>query len=428
MGQQILATLDGMPTPEVPLPVPAQAGSGGSRRSRREWAVDVACFLLAASFGVFMSASLTGQPPPAAIMLIDQVVSALGCAALWLRRKWPVGVALALVPLASFSLLVQGAMSIALFGVAVHRRFPVAVAVGAATMITAPVFALLRPDPEMPYFAAVLLSVTIYAAVLGWGMLVRSRRQVLVHLRERVEQAEAAAALRAEHAQRAARERIARDIHDTLAHRLSLLSMCAGALEFRTDVRDDASAEEQRRAAGVIREHSHLALQDVREVLGVLRAPSGDELRGAGDGPGGPPPGFGGLADLVADARDAGMDVTLDVGREVPGEVPDQIGRAAYRVVQEGLTNARKHAPGAAVVIEVDGSPAAGLRIRVQNGLRPRAATGDSAVPGTGSGLVGLRERAALAGGSMTAGPVAGERFELSAALPWQGRTAEELA
>jgi signal transduction histidine kinase len=413
-------------TPEVSLPAPAAAGPGVVRRSRRDWAVDVACFLLAAAFGVSMSASLTAQPLPPAVMLVEQVGGAVGCAALWLRRRWPAGVAVAL---ASFSLLVQGAMSIALFGVAVHRRFPVAVAVGAATMATAPVYALLRPDPEMPYLVAVLLSVAIYSTVLGWGMLVRSRRQVLAHLRERAERAEAEALLRAEHIRRAERERIARDIHDTLAHRLSLLSMSAGALEFRSDVGGDAATDEQRRAAGIIREHSHLALQDVREVLGVLRAPVGPDLcdgPGLCGGPGRPPPGLAGISDLVADARSAGMDVTVDVtvdvGPEEGAEVPARVGRTAYRVVQEGLTNARKHAPGAAVSIQVGGSRATGLRIRVRNGPPPRTASGDPpAVPGTGRGIAGLRERVALAGGDLAAGPSVDGWFELTATLPWDG-------
>ncbi len=100
-------------------------------------------------------------------------------------------------------------------------------------------------------------------------MAVRSRRQLVVTLRERARRAEAEAELRAEQAQRLAREAIAREMHDVLAHRLTLLSVHAGALEFRPD----APAAEVGRAAGVIRDSAHEALQDLREIIGVLRGP-----------------------------------------------------------------------------------------------------------------------------------------------------------
>jgi signal transduction histidine kinase len=151
-------------------------------------------------------------------------------------------------------------------------------------------------------------------------------------------------------------------MHDVLGHRLSLLSVHAGALEFRPD----ASPEEIARAAKVIRENAHLALQDLREVIGVLRAPVG-EL---------PQPTLADLRQLVAESGRAGMRVGL---REELGgaTVPDLVGRTAYRTVQEGLTNARKHAPGAEVVVRLAGSPGEGLTVEVGNeaaGPGPRRA------------------------------------------------------
>jgi signal transduction histidine kinase len=131
-------------------------------------------------------------------------------------------------------------------------------------------------------------------------------------------------------------------MHDVLGHRLSLLSVHAGALEFRPD----ASPEEIAGAAKVIRENAHQALQDLREVVGVLRAPVG-EL---------PQPTLADARQLVAESGRAGMRVELR--EEIGGAVPDLVGRTAYRVVQEALTNARKHAPGAAVDVHLAGAPA----------------------------------------------------------------------
>lgn len=410
----------------LPASLQPDEPDGAVRRSGRDWAVDLTCFLVAAAFGVLMSATLQDDGVPPAAMLVDQVVSALGCTALWFRRRWPVGLATVLVPFATFSLLVQGAVAIALFTVAVHRPFRTAAVIGAATLLTAPVYALLRPDPELSLGTSTAVSVAGYSAVLGWGMLVRSRRQLFVHLQERAERAEVETRMHAEHTRRAERERIARDIHDVLAHRLSLLSVCAGALEYRSD----APSDEQRRAAGIIREQSHLALQDVREVLGVLRAPVGDELWSDPDAAGGtaadpgaadgtPPPAFSGLAALVDESREAGAEISFDSALPVSaGPVPESAGRAAYRIVQEGLTNARKHAPGRAVHVAVSGAPGRGLEVVVRNTTASGTRAPD--VPGSGRGLAGLRERAALAGGRLRAGPAGPGVFELRATLPWE--------
>ncbi len=150
--------------------------------------------------------------------------------------------------------------------------------------------------------------------------------------------------LRAEQAQLQAREAIAREMHDVLGHRLSLLSVHAGALEFRPDAPPDDVA----RAAKIIRESAHQALQDLRDVIGVLRAPV-REL---------PQPTLAEVGRLTEESAAAGMRVTLT--EKVDGEVPGLIGRTGYRIVQEGLTNARKHAPGAAVEVAVTGAAGPG--------------------------------------------------------------------
>jgi signal transduction histidine kinase len=250
-------------------------------------------------------------------------------------------------------------------------------------------------------FGLVLLT----AAVVGWGMFVRSKRQLLLSLRDRARRAETEARLRAEQAQRLAREAIAREMHDVLAHRLTLLSVHAGALEFRPD----APREEIGRAAGVIRESAHEALQDLREIIGVLRAGEPDET-------GRPQPTLGALEALVTESRAAGMKVTLDQRVTDPAAVPASVGRTAYRIAQEGLTNARKHAPGTEVTVTVTGAPGEGLEVTVRN---PPPQGEVPHVPGSGQGLIGLTERATLAGGRLGHGRVEDGGFEVRAWLPW---------
>jgi signal transduction histidine kinase len=239
-----------------------------------------------------------------------------------------------------------------------------------------------------------------------WGVTVRARRQLVLSLAERTRRAETEQQLRVEQARRRERERIAREMHDVLAHRLSLLSMHAGALEFRPD----ATAETVAETAGVIRASAHQSLTDLREIIAVLRASDADALH--------PPPALGGLAVLVAETRSAGTAVTLHDADLDAVSAPPLLGRTAYRIVQEGLTNARKHAPGEAVTLDVSGGPGRGLTIGVRNRVRAAA---EPPVPGSGTGLIGLAERAVLAGGRIEHGPDDGGEFRLVAWLPWPG-------
>jgi signal transduction histidine kinase len=243
-----------------------------------------------------------------------------------------------------------------------------------------------------------------------WGMFVRARRQLVVSLRDRAERAEAEQQLRVEQARQAERARIAREMHDVLAHRISLLSLHAGALEFRPD----APPEEVARAAGVIRASAHQALEDLRAVIGVLR-----------DGPGGdgaperPQPTLADLPALVDESRAAGMRVSFSSSLADDAVVPDGVGRNAYRVVQEGLTNARKHARGSAVDVVVAGSPGEGLEIEIRNRLPVGALAAAAEIPGAGTGIVGLAERASLAGGRLEHGRTDAGDYRLWAWLPW---------
>ncbi|GAB2763934.1 sensor histidine kinase [Amycolatopsis magusensis] len=356
-----------------------------STRTRRQWIVDSVVFGLAVVFGLWLAVGRMRwwpSPEPAWLLDLDQVAGALGCAALWFRRRWPVPLAAALIALSSFSELVGGAAMVALFTVAVLRPPRVTALLFAGGLVAAFTYQELRPEPDAPASLMLLFGLVVQGAVVGWGLAIHHRRKLVVSLRER--------------AVRATREEIAREMHDVLGHRLSLLSVHAGALEFRPD----APADEIARAAKVIRESSHQALQDLREVLGVLRAPVGDR----------PQPGIGDLDALLEESRQAGMRVELR--RHLRGEPPDTLGRTAYRIVQESLTNARKHAPGAAVEVTVDGGPENGLTVEVTNSAAGRSS-------GSGQGLAGLTERAAIVGGRLTYGPEAAGEWRVSAWLPW---------
>ncbi|WP_367046123.1 histidine kinase [Streptomyces sp. Je 1-332] len=383
-------------------------GGRRPRRTARDWVVDFACFGVAVVIGM-VGADAVGKNPNVSpgIAEADQLIGALACAAVWLRRRWPVGLAVAMVLVSLASDTAGGAAAIALFTLAVHRPFRYVGWIGGVSIAVVPFIYWLRPDADLPYLVTVLVGVLINASVIGWGMFVRSRRQLLLSLRDRAIRAENEATLRAEQAQRLARESIAREMHDVLAHRLTLLSVHAGALEFRPD----APREEIVRAAGVIRESAHEALQDLREVIGVLRGGGED-----GEASGRPQPTLAALETLVAESRDAGMKVALDHRVAELAAVPAAVGRTAYRIAQEGLTNARKHAPGAEVTVLVSGAPGEGLTLSVRNPPPP----GDvPKVPGSGQGLIGLTERATLAGGRIEHGSAADGGFRVDAWLPW---------
>ncbi|MFC5853310.1 histidine kinase [Streptomyces chlorus] len=376
------------------------------RRTARDWVVDFTCFLLAVGIGMLGADTVTDNPAvPHSLAALDQVIGALSCGAIWLRRRWPLGLAAVMLPVGFVSETSGGVAVIALFSLAVHRPFRYVAWVGGAHAVLVPLYFWWRPDPELPYLASIVLLTVLLAAVVGWGMFVRSKRQLMLSLRDRARRAETEARLRAEQAQRGAREAIAREMHDVLAHRLTLLSVHAGALEFRPD----APREEIVRAAGVIRESAHEALQDLREIIGVLRT-------GESEDAGRPQPTLAALDTLVTESRAAGMKVTLDHRVPASAAVPASVGRTAYRIVQEALTNARKHAPGTEVTVSVTGGPGEGLTVSVHN---PPPQGDVPPVPGAGQGLIGLTERATLAGGTLEHGRTPDGGFEVRARLPW---------
>ncbi|MEU5873522.1 histidine kinase [Glycomyces sp. NPDC047369] len=360
------------------------------RRGARGWAADTALF----AFGVFAWLYISGDrmriglPSPPWLFELDQVAGIVGLGLLWLRRRWPVQAGLVAAVLSSFSETMAFPLVVLLFAVTVRRPLKTAAWVFAAAFAAAGVYAVLRPQ-ELGVLGNLLFAVVLYGGVAGWGMFTRYRRA----LRSRAAEQERD---ERERARQRAREELARELHDLLGHRLSLLSLHAGAMEYRSDL----SPEELRGAAGVVREQSHLAMRDLREVIAVLRAPIG-EL---------PQPSMADLRALVEEARPGSR---IAFSANVEGEAPERSGRTAYRVVQEALTNARKHAEGAAVEVAVSGGPGEGLVVEVVSG--PGRDTG----PGSGHGLIGLEERIGLAGGRLEYGPVGDGGWRVRAWLPW---------
>ena len=333
---------------------------------------------------------------------VDAGATLLACALVPLLIRRPVAGALAMAVLAAFSPAATPAATIGVLRVATVRPLGTATAVGAVSTVAHAVQGLVRPIPGLPYGWLLVIDVVTHAALVAWGALVRLRTAARAEERRRAEEEQAA---RIAAARRQERATIAREMHDVLGHRLSLVAASAGALEYRPD----APAEQIARAAGVVRAGAHQALEELREVIGVLRA---DELVGAsGDAP--PQPTLAELPALVEESREAGVSVSL--ADSSAGEVPETLGRTAYRIVQEGLTNARKHASGVPVSVVVAGAAGEVLRVEVVNRLPAGAVARD----GRGTGLIGLAERAASVGGRLEHGQTADGDFRLCAELPW---------
>jgi signal transduction histidine kinase len=379
-------------------------GEADGRRSARDWVVDVLVVVAAISVGLVALSEVLPDKSDAATA-VDAVVGIVVCLALWVRRRYPVPVAVAAVAFSAFFATAGGAAIVGVFNVALRGSRRALLAVVALSFVSFVVFSLLHASVgsvvEQVLFGALVLAVAI-----GWGSFARARRELVGSLRDRAQRLESEQRLRLEQAREAERRRIAREMHDVLGHRISLLSVHAGALEFRPD----ASPQEVAEAAKVIRASAQAALEELRAVIGVLRDDGDEPLLQR------PQPTIAQIPELVEESRAAGMRVEWHGDVPDPSAIPAALGRTAYRVVQEGLTNARKHAPAAAVEVTV--TPGPPLTVEVVS----RAALGsppNDTLPGTGTGLVGLAERVALAGGELEHGPDPGGNFVLRASLPW---------
>ncbi len=391
--------------------LPPEDPSGPRPRTMRDWAVDLGVMAVSAVIGVV---GLLASDDPAieglstTWIVLDLVAGTLAVLSLFVRRRRPVTVGLFTAALSTFSISAGMASAAALFTVAVHRRLSRILPVLAANLAALEVSWLLRPTPQS-WLELTAITVAVTAIVVGFGMFVRARRQLVWTLEERARRAEEEQDLRAEHARAAERARIAREMHDVLGHRISLLALHAGGLELRPNLPPAEVAE----TAGLLRSTARQALDDLRAVIGVLR----DD--GTVDVPTAPQPTLADLGRLVDDSRGAGATVQLSLLVADVTATPPAAGRVAYRVVQEALTNVAKHAPGAATFVTVSGGPDEGLALTVRNGTAHRP-TPDRSLPGAGVGLIGLRERVELAGGTLTHGIDDRGEFVVEARLRWE--------
>ena len=328
------------------------------------------------------------------------VVGLAGAAALWWRRQHPVAVTT--IGVVVFVITqVPVVVAVGLFSLAIRRRDRVLVLM---TLVTAMAFTVVPAVHSSSSWVGFLASGLIEAALLAAaGAYIGARRDLLTALRDRAAQAEEQQELRAEQAMLGERARIAREMHDVLAHKVSLIAMHAGALE----VNAEAGPEQVRQTAGMIRTTAREAMEDLRDVLGVLRAGTD------GDGTDlAPPPRGADIERIVEASRAAGVrtDLTMEVD-----EMPDAVARTVHRVVQEALTNVHKHARDAATSVRITGDGARGVTVEVVN----RRPVGSAALlPGSGTGLLGLRERLALVGGTLESGPCPDGGWRVVAWLP----------
>lgn len=358
------------------------------------------------------------------LLAVDALVGLVAIAIVQRRRQHPVAVAVVLALLGGVFLSVTGATLLALASLAARRNLRGLALVIPLVVAMTLVSELIWP-PEDPLRAwqtgAGTALVTVAFAAVAYA--IGANRALVQSLRERATAAEREQAAREAQGRAAERNRIAREMHDVLAHRISLVAMHAGALTYR----EDLSREDQRTAAATIERNARQALTELREILGVLRNQDEEASGPAGPAPEAPQPTLRDIPALVADARTLGATVTVT---DDSGEVPARVARTAYRVIQEGLTNARKHAPGMPVSVRLAGGddvpltitvaqPAHSAAARAPGNPRVRSQTA-GATPGAGLGLLGLRERVALHGGTLESGPDADGRWVLRARIPLQ--------
>ncbi|MBA9005499.1 sensor histidine kinase [Thermomonospora cellulosilytica] len=378
------------------------------RRSFREWAADLAYIWFACLVGGFFFLATYTDPAAsdetAPVRLEAAVWLILVAATIGLRRRRPVLLAVLCQAGAIMATGGLGFAAMAVLNVAVRRSWRVSLPLASSHVLLVGTLWWLVGEGEPGVWEGVVTIALLHTTLVAVGLLVRSQRQLVLAAQERARQAEEGQRLRVEEARHHERERLAREMHDVLAHRISLLAVHAGALEYRGNL-----PEEEARMAQVIRQCAHDALEDLREVIGMLRedpAENGER----------PQPALTDLPGLIEQSRQAGTRVTLEERVPDPPSIPARIGRHAYRIVQEGLTNARKHAPGTHVRVTVTAVPGDGLTIEVANPLPVGGVP--AALPGAGAGLIGLRERVGIVGGRLEHGRTPDGDFRLRAWLP----------
>ena len=318
---------------------------------------------------------------------------ASGLAMLWASRAVPPHT------LATAAYLPAGVLvyMLCLYAVAVRCKTWVVVSAGVITVIGAAYINLLT----------IAAAVVVAAIPVSGGGIVRSRRASREQLREQLQVQE-----RRHEGERTLlqeRQRIARELHDVVAHHMSVIAIQAEAAPYKTADPPQELVE----SFAQIRASALSGLSELRRVLGVLRSDSPETA---------PQPGLHDLVGLLESARSGGVTVTSGVSG-TPRPLPDGVNLSAYRIVQEALSNALRHAPGSAVAVKLYYGEAA-LVIEVRNdgcpadGPAAREQRNGAAGRGGGHGIIGMRERAAMLGGHLQAGPTGKGEFLVTAALP----------
>ncbi len=300
-------------------------------------------------------------------------------------HRWPVAVSACTVAVAAFL-----GIALPLMVVLFHLAYVGHVAVAVACAVCAMAGNLVLQEQQGLWTTRSYGPLLLPVAVLALGLWMGGRRRLVASLDRQVEQLRVERELRAEQARLGERARIAAEMHDVLAHRLSVLALHAGALQRRAAVLPAPVADR----VDLLRTTSTEALRDLRDVLGVLRDSEPDGEHGTRS------PGPRDLPTLLHEARTAGQRIDAVVEGDVTA-VPVSHRLAVHRVVREVLTNARKHASGAAVRVVVRyGPPTSAIEVSNEAGTRAGLAEVDS-----GYGLAGLTERVASLGGRLEYGP-----------------------
>lgn len=267
-------------------------------------------------------------------------------------------------------------------------------------------------DRAFPWWMVMLITAVLVSITAGAAAFSRNRRELSSTTRAQQRATERISMLSEEVARRAERERIAREIHDALGHRLSLLNLHAGALELAAS-NDPKLAQ----SARVVRESAQQSMSDLRSLLGLLREPGDPDVSKAlltlGD-----------LPRLIDESLAAGSPVASTIFIDESEPLDQQVSHTVFRISQELLTNARKHAPGAAIRLHLDARPSTGIEISTANRLAPGATAGFT----PGNGLTGIHERVTQCGGESWAWVDEAGAFRFLVRLPWQFRPAEAMS
>jgi signal transduction histidine kinase len=347
--------------------------------------------------------------------------------ALAVRRRWPVPVFLtaALASLVYFSLDFPDGpgwlgLFVALYTLTAYgdgRRSLVIAGVGITVLATGWLIAAADIEPRAALgWVFFRIGASVMSAALGESA--RSRRVIAAEAHERAEWAERTREEEARARVDAERLRIAREVHDTVAHAIAIINVQAGVTAHVLDKRPERARE----TLVAIEQTSSQALQEMRTILGVLRDDHDGRV---------PHPGLGQIDELVAQARDAGLDIKLESVSPTVA-LPSAVGSAVYRILQESITNVIRHVGPTRVTITMDYGiddleirvtddgrrDAAPTDARADQRLRAKRPTGSDSSIGPGRGILGMRERCGLLGGELDASPIPGGGFEVTARLP----------